>query len=73
MRAFNTNYEITGAYELKEKTIVVFSEQDIKNEKCFGFGYEIAIIPIKYKDITSKYLDNIRVLTYCRCGEVIYI
>jgi len=50
-------------------------EQDIVNESTewCGAGFEIVIMPAKYKNINNSYIDNIRLLANTRCGEVIYI
>ena len=59
----------------KEYTMLILTEQDIENEsdKYKGAGYEILILPSKYKDVNSQYLDMVRMLATVRCGEVIYV
>lgn len=56
-------------------TMLILTEEDIENEtdKHVGAGYEILILPIKYKDVNSPYLDMVRMLATVRCGEVIYV
>jgi hypothetical protein len=55
--------------------MLILTEQDIENEsdKYKGAGYEILILPSKYKDVNSQYLDMVRMLATVRCGEVIYV
>jgi hypothetical protein len=55
--------------------MLILTEQDIENEsdKHKGAGYEILILPSKYKDVNSQYLDMVRMLATVRCGEVIYV
>ena len=59
----------------RDYTMLILTEEDIENEsdKHKGAGYEILILPYKYKDINSQYLDMIRMLATVRCGEVIYV
>ena len=59
----------------QDYTMLVLTEQDIENESTewCGAGFEIVIMPIKYKDVNNNYLDNIRLLALTRCGEIIYI
>lgn len=59
----------------KNYTMLILSEEDIENEsdKHKGFGFEILILPFKYKEIHSHYLDTIRMLAIARSGEVIYV
>jgi hypothetical protein len=59
----------------KDYTMLILTEEDIKNEsnKHAGAGYEILILPSKYKDVNSQYLDMVRTLATIRCGEVIYV
>jgi nitrate reductase alpha subunit len=59
----------------KDHTMLILTEEDIENEsdKHKGAGYEILILPSKYKDIHSQYLDTVRMLATARCGEVIYV
>jgi len=44
-----------------------------ESDKHAGAGYEILILPSKYKDVNSQYLDMVRMLATVRCGEVIYV
>ena len=59
----------------KDYTMLILTEEDIENEsdKHKGAGYEILILPSKYKDVHSQYLDMVRMLATVRCGEVIYV
>jgi len=59
----------------KEYVMLILTEEDIENEskKHLGAGYEILILPSKYKDVHSPYLDTIRMLSIARCGEIIYV
>ena len=59
----------------KDYTMLILTEEDIENEsdKHVGAGYEILILPSKYKDVHSQYLDMVRMLATVRCGEVIYV
>jgi len=56
-------------------SILILTEDDIQNEsnEHLGAGYEILILPSKYKEVNSKYLDIVRLSATSRCGEVIYI
>jgi hypothetical protein len=56
-------------------TMLILTEEDITSEsnKYAGAGYEILILPSKYKDVHSQYLDMVRMLATVRCGEVIYV
>jgi hypothetical protein len=59
----------------KEYTMLMLTESEIENEsdEHAGAGYEILVLPLKYKDVHTNYLDMIRMMAVCRCGEVIYI
>ena len=59
----------------KDYTMLILTEEDIENEsdKHVGAGYEILILPSKYKDVHSQYLDMVRMLATVRCGDVIYV
>lgn len=56
-------------------SMLVLTEKDIENEsdEYIGCGYEILILPSKYKDISSNYLDIVRMLVEVRSGEIIYV
>ena len=56
-------------------TMLILTEEDIENEsdEYLGVGYEILILPSKYKDTSSEYLDIIRMLVEVRSGEIIYV
>lgn len=56
-------------------TMLILTEEDIINEsnEWCGSGYEILILPSKYKEVNSEYLDNVRMIAICRNGEVIYV
>lgn len=59
----------------REYGMLILTEDDVENEsdKPIGAGYEILILPSKYKNVHSKYLDMVRIMTTVRCGEVIYV
>ncbi len=59
----------------KDYTMLIFTEEDIENvsENYKGAGFEILVLPSKYKDVSSQYLDTVRMLATVRCGEVIYV
>ena len=59
----------------KEYTMLILNEEDIENEsdKYVGAGYEILILPSKYKDVNSQYLDMVRMFATVRCGEAVYV
>jgi hypothetical protein len=59
----------------KAYNMLILTEEDIEKEsdKHAGAGYEILILPKKYKDVRSRYLDNIRFVASVRSGEIIYI
>ena len=59
----------------KEKRMLILNENDIEteNSKYVGAGYEILVLPNKYKDIHNQYLDTIRLLATVRSGEIIYV
>lgn len=54
----------------KDYTMLILTEEDIENEcdKYIGAGYEILILPSKYKYIHSQYLHMVRMLATVRCG-----
>lgn len=60
----------------KEYNMIILTEEDVENESfddIGGFGYEILVLPNKYKDVHTKYLDTVRMMAEVRCGEVIYV
>lgn len=59
----------------KSHTMIILKEEDIENEceEPFGVGYEILILPSKYKDVNSTYLNTLRIVLNARCGEIIYV
>ena len=59
----------------KDYTMLILTEGDIENksDKFKGAGYEILILPAKYKDVHSQYLDTVRMIATARCGEIIYV
>lgn len=59
----------------KDYTMLILTEEDIESEsdKYIGAGYEILILPSKYKYLHSEYLDLVRMLATVRSGEVIYV
>lgn len=58
-----------------EYVMLILTEEDIKNEsdEYVGAGYEILIIPNKYKYVHSEYLDMVKIQVETRCGEIIYV
>ena len=62
-------------YKRKYK-MVILSTKDVEKENInnlIGAGYEILVLPIKYKDIHNIYLDNARYLALCKKGQIIYV
>ena len=59
----------------KDYTMLILTEEDIENEsdEHKGVGYEILILPSKYRDVHSQYLNMVRTLATVRCGDVIYV
>lgn len=60
----------------KEYNMVILTEEDVENESMkdlVGAGYEILVLPNKYKDVHSNYLDTARMMATVRRGEVIYV
>lgn len=59
----------------KDYTMLILTEEDIESQsdQWCGAGYEILILPSKYKDINSVYLDKVRMLCIVRNGEIIYV
>jgi hypothetical protein len=59
-----------------EYTMVILTEEDIeikKATKIKGFGYEILVIPNRYKDIVDDYVEYAKHITLIRGGEIIYV
>jgi hypothetical protein len=59
----------------RDYTMLILTGEDIENEsdKHKGAGYEILVMPAKYRDIHTPYLDMVRMFVTIRCGEVIYV
>lgn len=58
----------------QEYTMLILTEEDVETEKDYaGAGFELLILPSKYKEVQNKYLDVIRYLAEVRCGEIIYV
>ncbi len=59
----------------KEYTMLILTEEDVENrsDKHAGAGYEILILPSKYKGVRSEYLNMVKIQAVARCGEVIYV
>lgn len=59
----------------REYTMIILNEEMIENESdsIHGAGFEILVLPLKYKEIHTKYLDIARLMVETRCGEIIYI
>ena len=59
----------------KDYTMLILTEEDVMSEsnQHIGAGYEILVIPAKFKDVHSKYLDMIRMFATVRRGEIIYV
>lgn len=72
MRKFTiTNYNNTG----RTVVMVIIDEDYIESNKplAFGFGFEILVLPSKYKNIFNRGLDTNKLVAEARCGEVIYV
>jgi hypothetical protein len=59
----------------KEYTMVILTEDDIETKKNnpIGFGYEILVLPAKYKNINTPYLEVLRSSPVFRGGKIIYV
>jgi hypothetical protein len=58
----------------REYTMLIFTEEDILNEVEYrGAGFELVVLPAKFKDLSNEYLDAIRMIATVRCGEIIYV
>lgn len=58
----------------QEYTMLILTEEDITSETDYaGAGFEILILPSKFKDTKNQYLDTAIKIATVRCGEVIYI
>lgn len=55
------------------KSLVILTEEDIENEKIWGFGFEILILPKKFENDNNQYLSQLKILVNVRCGRVIYV
>lgn len=58
------------------QAMVILTTEDIEQEKedsLLGVGYEILVLPIKYKDVSNKFLDNARSVVLFRSGKIIYV
>lgn len=54
--------------------MLILTEDDIENNVGFrGVGFEILVLPSKYKDVKIEYLNTMRKITILRGGEIIYI
>lgn len=54
--------------------MLILTEHDIENNVNFlGAGFEIIVLPSKYKDIKMEYYDTLIKITILRGGEIIYI
>lgn len=54
--------------------MAILTEEDIENcIELVGAGINILVLPNKYKDVSNEYLDNIRMKTLIRKGEIIYV
>lgn len=59
--------------DYKDSTMVILSEDDIEKETAIGFGFEILVLPSKYENINSTYLDFIKTPLEFRKGKIIYV
>lgn len=70
-------YEWGKSYnDRTSQVMVILTTEDVEQEKedsLLGVGYEILVLPIKYKDISNDFLNNARYVVTCRKGEVIYV
>lgn len=60
----------------EEYTMLILTEEDIENkneESIKGAGYEILVIPNKYKDTFNEFVNFAKIQTLARCGEIIYV
>lgn len=59
----------------KVHNILIISESDVECESPnhVGAGFEILILPSKYKGTNIKYIENLILLAKVRNGEVIYV
>jgi hypothetical protein len=58
------------------QVMVILTTEDVEQEKTdslLGVGYEILVLPIKYKDVSNDFLNNARYVVICRKGKVIYV
>jgi len=58
----------------REYTMLILTEEDILNEVEYrGAGFELVILPAKFKDVSNTYLDSIILVATARCGEIMYV
>jgi len=59
----------------KEYHLLVLTEEDIEKESAehWGAGLDMVILPSKYRDISTKYLDMVRFEVTVRNGEIVYV
>jgi hypothetical protein len=59
----------------KEYIMLILTEEDVENNstKHRGAGFEILVLPSKYKDVDNPYLNSVRLMTTSRRGYVIYV
>lgn len=61
--------------ERRNYTMLLLTETDVESQsnEHVGAGYEILVLPSKYKDVHNDYLDTIRMLALVRRGQIIYV
>ena len=58
----------------KEYNMLIINEFDVDNEISYiGSGYEILILPSKYKGSNLPYIGNLRLIVLSRNGRIIYV
>ena len=58
----------------EEHTMLILTEEDIENKEGIkGAGYEILIIPNKYKDTFNEFVNFAKIQVLARRGEIIYV
>lgn len=58
----------------EENTMLILTEEEIENEEGIkGAGYEILVIPNKYKNSSNEFVEYAKILVLARRGEIIYV
>lgn len=72
-------YRFTNAYKMnkydREYHILILNEKYIEEERSdnIGAGYEILILPSKYRNTKNPYLKNVIRMALIRNGELIFV